>query len=81
MKTSLTILKPRQRRCASSNNAGPKTYREAKIEFERNYLVELLVWARGNVKRASVRADRDRKGLYILMSKHGLNPLLFRERT
>ncbi len=58
---------------------GPIPYREAKANFEKEYLIELLRWSDGNVKRAAQRARRDRKGLYILMNKHGIDPILFRK--
>jgi len=57
---------------------GPLSYSEAKAVFERQYLAELLQWAKGNVKLAADRACRDRKGLYVLMSKHGIDPKLYR---
>jgi DNA-binding NtrC family response regulator len=52
----------------------PVSYREAKAFFEKEYLENLLKWANGNVQKAARRADRDRKGLYILMAKYGINP-------
>lgn len=80
MRTSVLSHRQKTNRSRETATIGPRSYREAKCEFERNYLIELLVWARGNVKKAADRANRDRKGLYILMAKHGLNPLLFREK-
>ncbi len=59
----------------------PLPYRTAKSAFEKAYLTELLTWAKGNVKRAAEQAGRDRKGLYILMTKHGLHPMVFRKRN
>ncbi len=58
----------------------PPPYRVAKAAFEKAYLTELLNWSGGNVKRAAEQADRDRKGLYVLMNKHGLQPMSFRKR-
>ncbi|MBN1296097.1 hypothetical protein JXA80_04905 [bacterium] len=58
----------------------PVPYREAKAKFEKAYLSDLLGWANGNVKRAAEQAGRDRKGLYILMAKHGIEPATFRKR-
>ncbi len=58
----------------------PMTYREAKALFETEYLTNLLRWANGNVKRAAEQAGRDRKGLYILMDKHGISPQDFRPK-
>lgn len=56
----------------------PLPYNEAKANFERNYLDELLRFARGNVKMAAEIAGRDRKGLYVLMDKHGIQPSRYR---
>ncbi|HPQ39652.1 MAG TPA: hypothetical protein PLV45_04700 [bacterium] len=58
----------------------PIPYRQAKAHFEKAYLTDLLSWANGNVKRAAEQAGRDRKGLYILMAKHGIEPSTFRKR-
>jgi DNA-binding NtrC family response regulator len=58
----------------------PPPYRIAKAAFEKAYLTELLTWSGGNVKRAAEQAARDRKGLYVLMNKHGLQPMVFRKR-
>ena len=56
----------------------PLPYRIAKSEFEKEYLENLLRWANGNVQRAAQKADRDRKGLYIMMAKYGINPARYR---
>lgn len=61
-------------------NTDPLPYREAKAIFEKKYLSDLLTWANGNVKRAAEQAGRDRKGLYVLMAKHAINPSEFRKR-
>ncbi|MGB3975919.1 MAG: hypothetical protein WBM02_02975 [bacterium] len=63
----------------SGKNKMPDPYRVAKASFEKAYLTELLTWSKGNVKRAAEQAGRDRKGLYVLMSKHGLHPISFRK--
>ena len=64
----------------AGGSSDPLPYRDAKAIFEKKYLTDLLTWANGNVKRAAEKAARDRKGLYILMSKHGINPADFRKR-
>ncbi|MBN1296243.1 hypothetical protein JXA80_05645 [bacterium] len=56
----------------------PLPFLEAKANFERQYLDELLRFARGNVKLAAEIAGRDRKGLYILMEKHDIRPSHYR---
>ncbi|MCD4654696.1 hypothetical protein K8T06_12290 [bacterium] len=64
----------------SGGSREPIPYRAAKAIFEKKYLSDLLTWSGGNVKRAAEQAGRDRKGLYILMSKHGIYPATYRKR-
>jgi two-component system response regulator GlrR len=47
---------------------------EAKEEFERNYLKELLELSGGNISRASQMAGRYRADFYKLLRKYGLHP-------
>ena len=54
------------------------SYTEARARFERDYLVNLLKIADGNVADAARLADRNRTEFYRLMQKHGLTPGLFR---
>jgi two-component system response regulator GlrR len=54
------------------------SYTEARTRFERDYLVNLLKIADGNVADAARLADRNRTEFYRLMQKHGLTPGLFR---
>lgn len=56
----------------------PMTFREARDQFERQYIDELLRYSKGNVKLAAEIAGRDRKGLYIIMDKHGISPSCYR---
>ena len=51
-----------------------KPLTEAKEEFERNYLKELLELAGGNISRASQMAGRYRADFYKLLRKYGLHP-------
>lgn len=51
-----------------------KPLTEAKEEFERNYLKELLALAGGNISRASQMAGRYRADFYKLLRKYGLHP-------
>jgi two-component system response regulator GlrR len=54
---------------------GPiKPLTEAKEEFERNYLKELLELSGGNISRASQMAGRYRADFYKLLRKYGLHP-------
>ena len=49
-----------------------KALQQAKDEFERNYLVEVLEFASGNVSRAAGLAGKYRADFYDLLKKHGL---------
>ena len=51
-----------------------KPLTEAKEEFERNYLKELVELAGGNISRASQMAGRYRADFYKLLRKYGLHP-------
>src|SRR2546426_3163662 len=51
-----------------------KPLTEAKEEFERNYLKEVLQLTSGNISRASQTAGRYRADFYKLLKKHGLHP-------
>ncbi|QDF98195.1 two-component system response regulator GlrR [Azoarcus sp. DD4] len=53
-------------------------YAEAKLRFERNYLVQLLKLTEGRVADAARLAERNRTEFYRLLQRHGLDPVLFR---
>ncbi len=57
------------------------SYAEAKLRFERDYLVQLLKLTDGNVSDASRLADRNRTEFYRLLQRHELVPALFRAET
>ncbi|MCD4655236.1 hypothetical protein K8T06_15045 [bacterium] len=59
-------------------NMTPQAFSDAKADFEKQYLDQLLRFVRGNVKMAAEIAGRDRKGLYVLMEKHGIRPAQYR---
>jgi two-component system response regulator GlrR len=54
------------------------SFAEARLRFERDYLVGLLKLTDGNVADAARLAERNRTEFYRLMQKHGLTPGLFR---
>ena len=54
------------------------TYADAKLRFERNYLVQLLKLTGGKVSEAARIAERNRTEFYRLLQKHELAPELFR---
>ncbi|OFZ01464.1 MAG: hypothetical protein A2070_05975 [Bdellovibrionales bacterium GWC1_52_8] len=47
---------------------------EAKSNFERSYLEQVLAAAKGNIARAARLASKSRTEVYSLIRKHGLNP-------
>ncbi len=47
---------------------------QARSEFTRNYLRQLLEVAGGNISRAARLAGRNRTDFYKLMSRHGVDP-------
>jgi two-component system response regulator GlrR len=55
-----------------------KVYKEAKEEFEKEYLAQLIDMAQGNVSKASKLAGKYRADLYDLLRKHNLDPASFR---
>ncbi|MFO1346883.1 MAG: sigma 54-interacting transcriptional regulator [Rhodocyclaceae bacterium] len=54
------------------------SYAEAKLRFERDYIVQLLKLTDGNVSDAARLADRNRTEFYRLLQKHDLVPAMFR---
>jgi two-component system response regulator GlrR len=59
---------------AESTEGQVKPLTEAKEEFERNYLKEVLQITGGNISRAAQIASRYRADFYKLLKKHGLHP-------
>ncbi|MCG8320387.1 MAG: hypothetical protein MI921_12855, partial [Cytophagales bacterium] len=62
---------------ANDNSVMP--FAEARDEFERDYLIELLRMTCGNVTRAAKLARRNRSEFYKLLNKHRLEALQFRQ--
>lgn len=54
---------------------------EAQSRFERDYLVRIMQVAQGNVAQAARLAKRNRTEFYKLLSRHHLDPSLFRNRS
>jgi len=49
-------------------------YSDARAEFTRNYLCQLLLISRGNVSAAARLAERNRSDFYKLLARHQVDP-------
>lgn len=56
-------------------------FQEAREQFEREYLVELLQRVNGNVSQAARLAKRNRTEFYKLLKRHHLEPARFKQDT
>jgi len=54
------------------------SFDEARDEFTRNYLVQLLKVTRGNVSQAARLAKRNRTDFYKLLTRYELSPEQFK---
>ena len=54
------------------------SFDEARDEFTRNYLIQLLKITEGNVSQAARLARRNRTDLYKLLARHGIEPEEFK---
>ena len=57
---------------------GLPSFDEARTEFMRNYLRQVLELCGGNISRAARLAGRNRTDLYKLLHRHGLSPAEFK---
>jgi two-component system, NtrC family, response regulator GlrR len=55
-----------------------KPLKDAKENFEKNYLIQLIELTQGNVAQAARLAGKYRADLYELLKKHDINPSNFR---
>jgi len=62
----------------ASNPSGPMAFKDAKTEFERQYLIHLMEITEGNISQAAKLAGKYRADLYELLKKHDLDPEGFR---
>ena len=62
----------------SRRQAGVLPLTEARHEFERAYLAQILTASRGNISRAAEMAGRYRAEIYKLLRKHALDPASFK---
>ena len=54
------------------------SFEEARRNFERDYLAQLLKITAGNVTQAARLAKRNRTEFYKLLARHQLDPRLFK---
>ena len=62
----------------SAQQTEPSTLREAREQFERKYLIQVLTSVKGNVSRAAEVSGKDRAEFYRLLRKHALVPSTFK---
>jgi len=63
-----------------TSDIGLKPLTEAKEEFERTYLRNVLQMTGGNISRAAQFAGRYRADFYKMLKKYGLHPSMLKER-
>jgi two-component system response regulator GlrR len=68
-----------QQALGGGGGARVPTFDEARDEFTRNYLTQLLQITRGNVTQAAKLAGRNRTDFYKLLSRHQIAPDEFKE--
>jgi two-component system response regulator GlrR len=59
----------------------PPTFAQARDDFTRAYLTQLLQITGGNISQASRMAERNRTEFYKLLARFGLNPALFKSES
>ena len=73
------VISARLVRKALGNNLGKlPSYADARDEFTRNYLTQLLQITRGNVSKAARLAKRNRTDFYKLLARHQIEPVTFK---
>ena len=65
-------------KCEADNEC-IKPLKEAKDDFMKNYLLQLVEFTQGNVSQAAKLAGKYRADLYELMKRYKLDPSNFRE--
>ena len=58
-----------------------KPFKNAKENFEKNYLVQLIELTHGNVSQAAKLAGKYRADLYDLLKKHNIKPEDYRKKS
>ncbi len=57
-----------------------QSFKEAKREFEKEYISQVLRICQGNISQAARLAKKDRKDFYDVMKKYGIEPEAFRKQ-
>ncbi len=57
-----------------------QSFKEAKREFEKEYISQVLRICQGNISQAARLARKDRKDFYDVMKKYGIQPEIFRKQ-
>ncbi|HHP7234270.1 MAG TPA: sigma-54-dependent transcriptional regulator [Desulfobacterales bacterium] len=65
----------------SEDDVGIKTLKEARDDFMRSYLVQLIEFTGGNVSQAAKLAGKYRADLYEMLKKYNLDPDDFRGKS
>ena len=81
LSTSPVISASLVRRALKNPSSEVMTYTEAKTRFERDYLCHLLQITSGKVSQAAKLANRNRTEFYRLLSRHKIDPTVFKKAT
>ena len=73
------VITPEQLQEALGQATQLPSFDEARDEFTRSYLVQLLQITQGNVSQAARMAKRNRTDFYKLLTKHDLRPEEFKD--
>jgi two-component system response regulator GlrR len=58
-----------------------QSFKEAKREFEKEYISQVLRICQGNISQAARLARKDRKDFYDVMKKYGIQPETYRKQA
>ena len=70
----IILHNPRQ----TTTDENLKPFKDAKENFERRYLMQLMQLTQGNISQAAKLAGKYRADLYALLRKYALDPADFR---
>jgi two-component system response regulator GlrR len=76
--TAIVPLTLVQKALRGNEESGYSSLDDAKKQFEREYLAQLLKITNGNVTQAARLAKRNRTEFYKLLKRHALDPALFK---